>query len=408
MGAAVSIVPLSRNRDFRLLQTGRLLSGAGSEATTIAYPLLVLATTGSATKAGVVMFARLLPSAVFAIPAGVAADRWNRKRLMIGADVIRGLAVAGLGGAIVLDRLTFWPIAFVAFVEGTGSALFNPAAAGALRAVVPAPQLPAAAGVQEARSAAVMLLGPPVGGALFGIGRAVPFLVDAASYLCSIGYLAFMRTPFQDARPADRAGLRTRVADGVRFLWSQPFLRTCALIWGLGNFALPGVLLTVVVLTQRDGLSSGRIGLLTATFGACILLGSLASPLFRRRFSVRTILLLELWAWLGCGAFLIWPSVYVLVAGILPTAICIPVSDSVVTGYRIAVTPDRLVGRVEGVRTTISLAIAPLGPLAAGLLLSATSERATVAVFAACGLVLAVWGTLSPAIRDAPSLADIR
>ncbi len=236
----------------------------------------------------------------------------------------------------------------------------------------------------------------------------MPFLVDAASYLFSIGSLIGMRTPFQDARPVDPAGLRTRVADGVRFLWSHPFLRTCALLWGLGNFALPGLLLTIVVLAERDGLSGGQIGLLTATFGACILLGSLISPLFRRRLEVRTILLLELWAWLGCTAFLVWPSVYVLLAGILPTAIAIPVSDSVVTGYRIAVTPDRLIGRVEGVRTTISLAVAPLGPLVAGVLLGAVSARATVAVFAACGLALAVWGTLSPAIRNAPSLADLR
>lgn len=408
MGGAVSIVPLARNRDFRLLQAGRLLSGAGSEATTIAYPLLVLATTGSATKAGIVMFARLVPAALLALPAGLAADRWNRKRLMIGADVVRGLAVASLGAVIVLDRLAFWHVAVVALVEGTGSALFSPAAAGALRAVVPPRQLPAAAGVQEARSASVMLLGPPIGGALFGLGRAVPFLVDAASYLCSIGSLACMRTPFQEARPIDPAGLRTRVADGVRFLWSHPFLRTCALLWGLGNFALPGLLLTIVVLAQRDGLSSGRIGVLTATFGACVLFGSLVSPLIRRWCSVRTILLLELWAWSGCTAFLIWPNVYVLVAGILPTAVAIPVSDSVVTGYRIAVTPDRLIGRVEGVRTTISLAIAPLGPLAAGVLLSAASPRATVAAFAACGLVLALWGTLSPAIRNAPSLAELR
>jgi MFS family permease len=403
----MSPVPLSRNRDFKLLQAGRLLSGAGSEATTIAYPLLVLAVTGSPARAGVATFARLLPSALFAVVAGVAADRWNRKAIMVGADVVRGLAVATLAAAIALDRLSFWQIVLVAFVEGTGSAFFNPAAAGALRAVVPTPQLPAAAGVQEARSAAVALAGPPVGGALFGLGRAVPFVADAVSYLCSIASLAGMRTPFQDPRPIDTTPLRTRVADGVRFLWGHPFLRTCALLWGLGNFAMPGLMLTVVVLGRRDGLSGGQIGLLMSAFGACVLLGSLVSPILRRRFSVRTILLLELWAWLGCAAFLIWPSVYVLVAGMLPCAVAMPVSDSVVTGYRIAITPDRLVGRVEGVRTTISLAPAPLGPLAAGLLLGSVSERATVALFAAFGLVLAVWGTLSPAIRGAPSLADL-
>jgi hypothetical protein len=81
---------------------------------------------------------------------------------------------------------------------------------------------------------------------------------------------------------------------------------------------------------------------------------------------------------------------------ILPTAIAIPSTDSIVNGYRIAMTPDRLLGRVESVRSTIALVIAPLGPLAAGFLLGAVSERATIAVFAALGLVLALWGTLSP------------
>jgi hypothetical protein len=70
-------------------------------------------------------------------------------------------------------------------------------------------------------------------------------------------------------------------------------------------------------------------------------------------------------------------------------------------------TPDRLLGRVESVRSSISLLIAPLGPLAAGLLLSSVSERATIAVFAAFGLVLALWGTLSPSIRHAPSLDEL-
>lgn len=122
---------------------------------------------------------------------------------------------------------------------------------------------------------------------------------------------------------------------------------------------------------------------------------------------MRTIVLIELWSWLACLAAVAWPNAYVLTASILPLALALPVSDSVVDGYRVAVTPDRLLGRVESVRSTIALLIAPLGPLLAGLLLSAVSLRATVAFFTACGLALAVWGTLSPSIRRAPSLAEL-
>ena len=402
----MTAVPLRRNRDFLLLQAGRLLSSAGSQLTSIAYPLLVLAVTGSAAKAGVVAFARTLPSALFALPAGVMADHANRRRLMIAADGVRLVAIGGLAAAILADRMAFWAIPLVAFVEGGGSAVFSAAEPGALRAVVPPRQLPAAAGAQTGRQAAVMLAGPPVGGALFGVARALPFLADALSYLCSIGMLLAMRTPFQEARQPGRLSLRSRVAEGFRFLWGQPFLRSCAVLFGLANFIGPGVLLAVVVIGRRQGLSGGRVGVLVAAFGACLLLGSFLSPLVRRRLPVRAVLLLEFWTWMGSGLFLIWPSVYVLAASILPTALAIPSTDSVVHGYRIAMTPDRLLGRVQSVWTTIALVIAPLGPLVAGLLLE-TSARATIATFAASGLLLAVWGTLSPAIRAAPSLDEL-
>jgi hypothetical protein len=167
------------------------------------------------------------------------------------------------------------------------------------------------------------------------------------------------------------------------------------------------VLLAVVVIGTAHGLSGGEVGALVAAFGACLLLGSFLSPLVRRVLPVRAVLVLELWTWTGCALFLVWPSVYVLTASILPTALAIPSTDSVVHGYRIAMTPDRLIGRAEAVTSTIALLIAPLGPLAAGVLLGAVSERATIAVFAAAGLVLAVWGTLSPSIRSAPSLDEL-
>jgi Transmembrane secretion effector len=390
-----------------LLQTGQLLSSAGTQSTTIVYPLLVLALTGSAARAGAVAFVRTLPMALLALPSGLAADRWNRKWLMIGADGVRVLAIGSLGVVILVDRIAFWAIVVAAFVEGAGAALFSSAQAGALRAVVPVRQLPSAAAAQTGREASVQVAGPPLGGALFGLAHALPFIVDAASYAFSSLSLLAMHTPFQEKREVDLSTLRSRLAEGFRFLWRRPFLRTCALLFGLANFLGPGLLLALVVIGTRQGLSGGEVGALVAVFGGCLVLGSVLSPLVRRVLPVRAVLLLELWTWLGCAAFLIWPDVYVLTAGLLPTALAIPSTDSVVHGYRIAMTPDRLLGRAESVRRTISLLIAPLGPLAAGVLLGAVSARATIAVFAGFGLVLALWGTLSSSIRDAPNLDEL-
>jgi MFS family permease len=404
----VNAVPLRRNRDFVLLQTGQLLSQAGTSSTTIAYPLLVLAVTHSPAKAGIVGFARTVPWALFALPAGLAADRWNRRWLMIAADGVRVLAIGSLAATILLDRVAFWQVVVVAFVEGSGTALFTAARPGALRAVVPTQQLPAAASVESGRGAVVQLGGPPLGGALFGIARAIPFLVDAVSYGFSTLSLLAMKTPFQEDREPHHASVRTRLAEGLRFVWGRPFLRTCALLFGLTNFIGPGVLFAVVVIAKEQGLSSGEVGALVAAFGACLLLGAIASPLVRRLLPVRAVLLLELWTWIGCAGFVLWPNVYVLVACILPTALAIPSTDSVVHGYRIAMTPDRLLGRAESATSTIALLIAPLGPLVAGILLGAGSARAAIAVFAVAGLVLALWGTLSPSIRTAPSLDELQ
>ena len=255
----------------------------------------MLAVTDSAAKAGLVSFARILPAALFALPAGVAADRWNRRRLMIAADGVRVLAIGGLAAMILLDRSAFWVIALVAFVEGAGAVLFSVAHAGALRAVVPARQLPAAVATQTGRQAAVRLAGPPLGGALFGLARALPFLLDAVSYAFSTLSLLAIRTPFQQPREPDRSPLRSQLAQGVRFLWSRPFLRTCAQLFGLANFIGPGLLLAVVIIGTGQGLSGGEIGVLVAAFGGCLLLGSFASPLMRRLLPVRAVLLLELW-----------------------------------------------------------------------------------------------------------------
>jgi MFS family permease len=399
--------PLWRNRDFVLLETGQLLSSVGTSLTTIAYPLLTLSLTHSAAKAGLVSFVRLVPFGIFSLPAGVAADRLSRKRLMIAADAVRVIAMGTFAGFLIGGHLEFWAIALLAFVEGTAATVFIGADPGALRSVVPPAQLPAASGAREARRSVVRLAGPPLGGALYGLSRTIPFAANAVSYLFSTVTLLLMRTPFEESRERDRAPLRAALAEGFRYMWDHAFLRTTAFVYGVGNLLTSAMFLLIVVIGKREGLSPGEIGALTAAVGAGTLAGSLASPLFRRLLSVRAILLLELWTWVATWAFVAWPHAYILAIWAILFGLAAPVTDSVVVGYRLAITPDRLVGRVESVRTTISLLAGPLGPLLAGLLLQATSARTTVAVVATCGLGLALWGTLSRSIRAAPSLAEL-
>lgn len=384
-----------------------MLSTIGSESTAIAYPLLVLAVTHSPAKAGIVGFARILPWALFGFAAGVAADRFPRKRLMIAGDVVRVFLMASIVVAIALGHISFAQVAIVAFVEGTMYVFFNIAEIGALRSVVPVQQLPTAAAAEQARYSTVALVAPTLGGTLFGIGRAFPFAAGVLSPAFSLGTLLAIRTPFQGEHEQDGSPWRTQVADGFRFLWSRPFLRTCALMFTWSNLAFEGMFLVFIVVGKRQGLTSGKIGLLIAGFGLCSLLGSAASPWIQKRLSMRAIVIGSLWLQAGTIGFVIDPSIYVLLACVLPMAAFFPTVNAVVIGYRVAVTPDRLTGRVNSVARTIALCGAPLGPLAAGLMLGATSPRTTVAVFTGLLAALAAFSSLSPSIRNAPSLDEL-
>ena len=148
-------LPLRTNRDFLLLNVGQFLSAAGSAFSSLAYPLLALSLTHSPAMAGLVVFARLLPEPLFGLAAGLVVDRFDRKRVMILADAMRAIAVGALA-VITVFRRTYWPLPLLAFVEGAGNAFFATAQPGAVRALVPTSQLPAAISVQQGRSASVV------------------------------------------------------------------------------------------------------------------------------------------------------------------------------------------------------------------------------------------------------------
>jgi MFS family permease len=403
----VTLVPLRRNRDFVLLQVGQTLSTIGSESTAIAYPLLVLAVTGSPAQAGVVGFARIVPWALFGVAAGVLADRLNRKRVMIVADVVRLVAVSSLVAALAAGHVSVLQIVLVAFVEGSMLVFFNIAELGALRSVVPARQLPAAAAAEQARYSTVTLVAPPLGGSLFGLGRTLPFVADAVSYVFSLGSLLAMRTPFQEVREKDEVPVRAQLAEGLRWLWGHRFFRACALLFSWTNLIFEALFLVLIVASRRQGLSSAQIGALIAVFGVCSLLGSVAAPKITRRVSMRTLIIGSFWLQLGFAVFILKPNVYVLLAGVMPMAFMTPAVNSAVIGYRTAVVPDRLTGRVGGVARTIALCTAAFGPLSAGLLLHSLSPRETVGIYAAFMLFLCVLASLNSSIRNAPSLSEL-
>jgi MFS family permease len=175
-------LPLRHNRDFQLLWSGQAVSLLGSQTAKIAYPLLVLAMTGSPAKAGIAGFATMLGYLLFALPGGALADRYDRKRIMIACDVIRLLAVGSIAVACWAAHITYVQILVAGFVEGTATVFFGLAERAALPMLVHPSQRSVAIGQNEARQNAAQLAGPALGGALFGLSWAARYAPGPAEH----------------------------------------------------------------------------------------------------------------------------------------------------------------------------------------------------------------------------------
>lgn len=394
--------PLTRNRDYVLLWSGSTVSALGSQVSTVAYPLLILALTGSAAKAGVVGLAKWLPLAVFSLPAGVLADRVNRKRLMIACDAIRGLALASIPAALWLGRPSFGQIVAVAFLDGALFATTYVCERGALSRVVLPEQLPEAVAQTQAREFGAILAGPPLGGLLFAGARALPFLADAVSFLASMLGLSLTRGDFQ----AERIGRRRRWSEpveGLRWLWQRPFFRATTLLFAAGNPYFTGLYLLAILLARHHGASSAAIGAMFAIAGAGGVAGALLATPLLKRVSLRTALLGGNWLLAaGAPALLVAHSAILIGIVIAVAELLTPLVNSLVSGARVAATPDELQGRVQAGSTTIAMSIGWLGPLAVGIVFEATGPTATVLLAFGWALGLAIATTFVRSLRDGP------
>ena len=398
------LVPLRRNRDFVLYQTGQLLSQFGSNFSRIAYPLLTLVVTGSAAKTGYVGALEIAPFVVLAPLAGILSDRFDRRLICIAADVAGALSVGVLGVAVLVGHATFWLILVIVTLDSSASVFFGSAGAGAIKAIVPQPQLADASSVSMSRVSVIRLGAPPAGGAIFQLSRGLPFIADAISYAFSTVSLLLIRTPFQERRePGRRAPFR----EGLSYFWSIPFLRTTIGMIAASNVVAVGAPIALIILAHRQHFSPSAIGAFVALQGSLLLAGSVVSPFLRRLLPMRAILLSEFWMGLVYVAFLVYPNVYVLAAASALHAFWFPNTDSAMQAYSYALIPDRLLGRAMAASNTLRAGSAPFGPLLAGLLLAHTSPRICILVLAAPVVFAAVFGTASHALRDLPSLGDV-
>ena len=399
---------LWRNRDFMLLWSGQLISMIGSQVSQLAFPLLVLAITRSPAQAGIASALRGLPFALLCLPAGALVDRWDRKRVMLLCDSGRALALASIPLAIWLNRLSFLHLCLVALTEGTLMTFFSLAEMACLPHVVPKEQLPAATAQNQAIDSTAWTLGPFLGGFLYGLGRSVPFLLDATSYVCSVLGVLFIRARFQEERSEEPRRIWQEIGEGLLWLWRAPLLRFLAILaFGLVMPSI-GFTLILIVLAQRLHASSLMIGILFASGGVGSILGAFLTNPLQKRFTFGQMTIGSAWVWaISWLALAIAPNLLILGIANAVSFIIVPIYLSVQYSYRLLAVPDHLQGRVQSVYRLLSFGSQPLGMALTGFLIQWIGPTwAVIVLFAPQGLI-ALAATFYRPLRAAPSLGEM-
>lgn len=273
------------NRNFQVLWSGSVFAFLGKEVSDLVYPLLILTLTGSPAWAGAFGGVQFLVSLLVGLPAGVLADAYDQRRLLIIMEAARAVASLSVLIAVLLDGITLAHLLAVSVVIGAVQPLGGSARMLLVRRVVPPQQLTAALTREEVRSHAVGLSGPGLGGVLYATAAVLPFVTTAVSFVVSLICALFVRLPQQNARavtPADEDSMVTRVLAGLTLLWRVPILRHSTLFAAALNMVTAPLILVVMVLLSSTGASPTMVGLTSSGLAVGGLAGTLlVGPLHR-------------------------------------------------------------------------------------------------------------------------------
>jgi predicted MFS family arabinose efflux permease len=391
-------VHLWRNRDYMLLWSGQVVSVLGSSVSSIIVPLLILALTNSPAAAGIGGALTAIPYVLFSLPAGALIDRWDRKKVMVLCDLGRSIAFASIPIAMWFDVITIWQLYVVAFVEGTLFVFFNIAEVAALPRVVPKEQLGDATAQNMSTFGVAGMIGPGLGGFLFqSVGRAVPFVLDAFSYLASALSLLFIKTNFQGERaPAERR-LRAEIMEGLRWAWNEPLVRVTSFISGGMNLTWAASVLIIIVLAKQMGAGEAAIGTIFSIGSVGGIVGAALGGRINRRFTIGQIVVGTTWVnVLLFPVYALAPNIITLglISAVLYTVL--PIYSVAVLSYRLALIPDALQGRVNSAVRLVAFGGIPLGSTLGGFLLEQIGAVNSIWVFSAFLLALGIIVLLKP------------
>ncbi len=400
--------PLRQNRDFQLLLTGSSVSMLGSRVSTIAYPLLVLALAGSPVVAGWATFAATAPSILVYLPAGALVDRWDPRGAMVFSEFGRGAAITTVVVMLATGHASVPLLVAVAVIDGILQVFSVLAERRFVRFLVEPDEAASALARTEARTHIVVLAGRPLGGLLFGLGRALPFLADMLSFAVSVFTLLRISKMRQAGRP-ERASYRhlgREIRQGLRGLHCNPFARM-ALPLAAGT-TLIGQALIMVFLAEAHArhLAPVAVGIVLAASGAGGALGSAAASRLFSCFGY-SLLKIQMYTWAGAFAFLaLWGgrSFLGVAVAIAITGFAGALGNIALNTYLVRETAETMLARVMSVGSLMSFGGLALGPLLGGVFTGRYGAQAAMVMLFILTAFLAAAAAVAPSTRNPSGL----
>lgn len=351
-----------------LVATG--VSVAGDGALIAAAPLLASSITSDPLAVSSITAAAYLPWLLFGLPAGALADRSERRKIMIAADLARAALLAALVGLILADSISILTLVSVILAMGFAQCLFDSSSQAVIAAIVGRDKETLTKVNGQFWAVDIVgrsLAGPPIGSALFTVGRALPFVADALSFLLSAVFVS--RLPAIEPPPSDRRSLLASAKDGLRFLFRTRELLVLALSTGAYNFGYNLAIATFVLYArQRLGVTELVYGLLLSTTAIGGVVAGWLAPRLAGRRSYRAVqaaaLLVQAGAWFGVS---LTTSPWIVAPLFASLGAASTLSTVAIASARQMLTPDEMLGRVVSSFRLLGVGAAALGALLGGV-----------------------------------------
>ncbi|CAA9555296.1 MAG: Uncharacterized MFS-type transporter [uncultured Thermomicrobiales bacterium] len=388
--------------DFRALWLGSLVSNVGTWMQQIGSGWLVLQLTDSPFWLGMVAFAAALPILAFSLPAGVLADRVDRRRLLLGTQALAGTLALTLALLTGFGVVRIWFILAITLLSGTVMAFHMPTWQAMLPDLVGKDRLMNAVGLNSAAFNGAAVVGPALAGVILGtFGPAACFALNAASYLAVIAALLTIRAHSVGRAEGEQASVLESVGAGLGFIRSRRLvLAFFALAAIVSLAARPYLQLLPVFARDVLGGDARLYGTLMAANGVGALAGALLTAAFARVPRKGLVLLGSVATFaIGLIAFALIPRVPVALALLVlvggATTLFMSATNTVIQ----SLAPDDVRGRVLSVWSMIAAGVMPLGSLLLGGLASLTG-RVTYVIVGGAGVALLAALVIGVLARD--------